>query len=358
MRARRFADALAAAVVIGILWLPPLVDGADWRRGVVGFALASVAGAAMVFRWRFPAGSTVVVGIATVAGNILGLCVDPMLATAWCLYPVAVARAARPRVLVLVVVGLLAALATVTAVPQGDAGAVQRRLVIATAVLSVAWLVGSLVGRQIATARAAERVQTQLAAAREVHDIVGHALGVISAEAGVTRSLSTATEQELRDSLTDIEGHARGALEEVQALVRSLRSPPGEAEEAAAGIGQLRSMVATARAAGVDVDARIEVPEGVDDRVGAVVFRIVQESLSNVMRHAPGAACTVEVCRDGAAVIVRVRDDGPGADRPGAGFGLRGMRERARLLGGDVTWRSHPRGGFEVEAQLPTRDSR
>jgi signal transduction histidine kinase len=90
-----------------------------------------------------------------------------------------------------------------------------------------------------------------------------------------------------------------------------------------------------------------------------VVLRIVQESLSNVVRHAAGAACTVDVHEAGGAVVIRVRDRGPGARGPGhQGYGLAGMSERAHLVGGDVTWGDHPDGGFEVSARLPVRGGR
>jgi signal transduction histidine kinase len=189
----------------------------------------------------------------------------------------------------------------------------------------------------------------QLEVARDVHDVVGHALSVISAEAGVTRSLADAGEQELRDSLAGIEVHARRALEEVQVLVRGLRSAP-------VPVDRLSSVVDTTRAAGVDVEAHIAVDEPVEDAVGAVVLRIVQESLSNVVRHAGGAACRVDVGEAGDAIVVRVRDRGPGATGRGhPGFGLAGMSERAHLVGGTVVWGNHPDGGFEVSARLPVR---
>lgn len=360
---RPVLDALAALLVVGIFWLPPTLHIGQWPRLVTGLVLAAVTGAVMLLRRRFPTFSTVTAGITTVAGTVLGVCQDPMLATAWCLYSLAIARASRTRAVVLVLAGLFAGLATVTGVPAGDATGLGQRLVIAVAALSVALLLGTTVARQIAAAREAERARVQLEVARDVHDVVGHALGVISAEAGVTRSLVDTSEQELRDSLADVESHARSALEEVQTLVRALRSSPSPAganrSGPTAGIPRLSSVVATTRAAGVDVTACIELDQQVDDVVGGVVFRIVQESLSNVVRHASGAACTVAVHEDGEAIVVHVRDHGPGARTvAGSGFGLQGMRERARLVGGTVTWGNHPEGGFQVEARLPLRGAR
>ena len=340
---RTGAAVLVAALVLGVFWVPPTVAaGPPWT--VAGGVLAAIAGAAMLLGRRWPFGATVVAGVATVAGNALGVSEDPMLATAWCLYPLAVARAVRTRRVVLIFAVLLALLTAVTAVP-GDAGGMGQRLVVAVAALSVTWLLGTTVGRQIATAREAERSRVHLEVARDVHDVVGHALGVISAEAGVTRGLADAGADELRDSLAGIEKQARQALEEIQGLVRGLRSEPN-----------LARLLAATRAAGVDVVARIELA---GQRQDAVLYRIVQESLTNVVRHAPGSSCTVDVTCGGGAVVVQVRDRGPGAPADRAdGFGLTGMRERARLVGGEVTWGNHAEGGFEVRARLPVRESK
>lgn len=353
---RPLLDTGAAVLVVGVFWLPPTSTSGNPSLVVAAAALALVTGAAMVLRWRLPASSVVAAGVATVAGTVLGVCEDPLLATAWCLYPLAVARASRARAAALVGACLLAGLAMVTGVPGDGASGTWQRWLLAAVAVSAAWLLGTTVGRQLATAREAERVRVQLEVARDVHDVVGHALGVISAEAGVTRSLPDAGEQELRDALADVEAHARRALGEVQAVVRALRDPT----DPVGGTGpRLSSVVAATRAAGVDVEARIDVAEHLDDAVGAVVVRIVQECLSNVLRHAPGAGCTVAVHEDGGAIVVRVTDRGPGAGAGAApGFGLQGMRERARQVGGSVTWGDHPRGGFEVTGRLPVRGGR
>ncbi|MEW9528332.1 sensor histidine kinase [Microbispora sp. NPDC049125] len=368
---RPFLDAAAASAIIGVFWLPSIIEAAGTWRSVAGLALAAVAAAAMLLHRRLPLAAATTAGAATVAAGMLGLCQDPMLATAWCLYSLALTRASRVPMFVLVFAGAVAVLAVVTGVPEGSPGGLGQRVVIAAAALSVSWLLGVAVGRQVESAREGERaraaeqaVRVQLDVARDVHDVVGHALGVISAEAGVTRGLADASEQELRDTLADIESHARSALEDVQSLVRSLRAglgvEPGRADTAAPvpGISRLPSLVAAARAAGVRVDARITAPEQVGDVVAAVAFRSVQEALSNVVRHAPGAACTVELHADGDVLVVRIRDDGPGMKDGVSGFGLRGMRERAHLAGGTVTWRNLPDRGFEVEARLPLGGSR
>ncbi|GAA3140285.1 sensor histidine kinase [Planomonospora alba] len=348
-------DGGAAAGVVAVFWAWPALGAGAWPTVAAGAVLAGMTAGAMVLRRRAPFGATLAAGAATVAGTVLGVCQDPMLAAAWCLYPLAIERARRTRVVAGVLAGVFAGLAMVTAVPEGDAAGPGRQVVFAVAALSVSWLLGTVTGRQLATAREAERMRVQLEVARDVHDVVGHALGVVIAQSGVVLGLPDAREEELRETLSEVEEHARRALEDVQGLVRTLRAPDGGP---APGRDGLAEVVEATRAAGVDVDARVDAGGAVGGRVGAVAFRIVQEALSNVVRHAPGAWCTVRVRREGDVLVVRVRDGGarrPVGRAPGAGSGsgLRGMRERARLVGGTVAWGARPGGGFEVEARLP-----
>ncbi len=364
---RPLADIVAAVAVVGVFWVPPTAGAASWPLVVAGAVLAVVTAGAMIFRRRLPFAATVTAGAVAVLGGVLGICQDPMLAAAWCLYPLAIARARRTRLAIAVLAGLFAALALVTGVSEEATRGLGRQLVIAVAALSVAWLLGTITGKQIASAREAERMRVQLEVARDVHDVVGHALGVILVQSGVVLSLPDAGEQELRGTLAEVETHARKALEDVQTLVRTLRA---QDVGPTPGLGGLTAVVAATRAAGISVDARIDVDGRIGDGVGTVAFRIVQEALSNVVRHAPGAACTVDVRQEGDVVVVRVHDSGsgapvtgkapPGSDGglpTGSGVGLRGMRERARLVGGTVTWGARPGDGFEVEARLPVRGS-
>jgi signal transduction histidine kinase len=355
--APRAVDAAAALVVAGMFWLLPTIDAGSWQRVLAGAVLAAVTVVAMLARRRFPFGATVTAGVTTLAGTVLGVCQDPMLATAWCLYPLAIGRASRTRVVAAVLAGLFAALALVVGVPDGAVRGLGGQLVVAVAALSVAWLLGTTVGEQLRSAQEAERARVQLAVARDVHDVVGHALGVIVAEAGVTLSLPDTGEPELRATLAEVEGHARTALADVQGLVRSLRT---DEDRSAPGTAELPTLFAATRAAGVHVVASVG-PEPVGEPVGGVVFRIVQEALSNVVRHAPGASCSVDVRREGDAVVVLIRDDGPagpGGASAGTGLGLGGMRERARSIGGTVRWGARPAGGFEVVARLPLSGAR
>ncbi|ACZ29136.1 histidine kinase [Xylanimonas cellulosilytica DSM 15894] len=361
---RRLVDLLAVVVVVGVFWLPATLEARSAARLTAGLVLAAAVACAMLVRRRVPTTAVLVAGTATVVATALGTCQDFMVATAWCLYPLALRSAARTRRLIRVLVVALLATAAIAGIPPGQGSQVVQSTILSVAALCVAWLLGGMVGRQIELARQAESARVRLEVARDVHDVVGHALGLVSAEAGVVRSLPDADERELRESLADIEVHARRALEEMQSLVRGLRGLPGLPGPHGGSTGPLRpagppaerltELVDATRATGVAIDARIDLDAPVGEEVAAFVVRVLQESLANVVRHAPGAACTVVVEPDGDDVVVRVRDDGTGSGgRPGAGVGLRGMRERARLVGGAVAWGRAPDGGFEVTARAP-----
>src|SRR3982750_3980521 len=105
--ARPLADVAAAAVAVGFFWVLPFFSATHGLRALAGSVLAVAAGAAMIARRRLPFPATVTAAVATLAGTALGVCYDPMLATAWCLYPLAVRHAGRARAAVLVPVGLL-----------------------------------------------------------------------------------------------------------------------------------------------------------------------------------------------------------------------------------------------------------
>ncbi|MFD0884485.1 MFS transporter [Streptosporangium algeriense] len=291
------------------------------------------------------------------------------------------------------------ALFTLASAAAGIAGT-STWLVLARLVQGVA---GGIINPQVSGLiqqlfRGAERMRVQLEVARDVHDVVGHALGVTLAQSGVVLSLPDVGESELRETLAEVETHTRRALEDVQALVRTLRDPDGGPGP---GLDGIAAVITATRAAGIDVETRVgpgvrdetragpgggvetriglgigaetgtkagtELGRGIGaagkggDVVGAVAFRVVQEALGNVVRHAPGATCVVDLHRESGTLVVRVEDGGApagrGATRPaGAGVGLRGMRERVRLVGGTVTWGTRPEGGFAVEARLPFDD--
>jgi signal transduction histidine kinase len=200
--------------------------------------------------------------------------------------------------------------------------------------------------------------EERLRIARDVHDVVAHAMVEINVQAGVAAHLIDGNPDQARSALRDIKAASGDALRDLRATLGVLRGADGAAPvEPTARVDDLEELAAGLRAAGVavafDVDA---LPAGAS-AVQAVVYRIVQEALTNVLRHAVASRVDVRVARDGDAVDVSVRDDGKGrgTSQDGAGQGLRGMRERAAAVGGTVESGPAPGGGWRVAARLPVR---
>jgi signal transduction histidine kinase len=201
--------------------------------------------------------------------------------------------------------------------------------------------------------------EERLRIAREVHDVVGHGLATITLRAGVADRVADRDPEEVREALRAIRQVSRESLAELSALLGVLRSDgeEGPAERAPApDLEALPRLVDGLREAGMRVELEID-PGGatVPEVVGAAGYRIVQEALTNVARHAgPHARAQVRLARHDGVVEVEVRDDGRGAPAAlRAGGGLTGMRERATSLGGEFEAGSTRGGGFRVWASLP-----
>jgi signal transduction histidine kinase len=148
------------------------------------------------------------------------------------------------------------------------------------------------------------------------------------------------------------------ALGELHAMLGVLRHPDGRAPlTPAPGLAQLDALVAQAEGAGLQVEVAVRGADRLPPAVDLACYRIVQESLTNVVRHAGASSATVTVAADGDCLLVEVTDDGAGAAATGNGNGARqgiaGMRERARALGGTLQAGPRPEGGFRVSARLP-----
>ena len=205
---------------------------------------------------------------------------------------------------------------------------------------------------QAARAVAEERARI----ARELHDLVAHSVGVIVIQAQAGQRAIDVEPESARAALASIETSGRQGLAEMRRLLGLLTSPEDSSVSPQPGLGDLPALVAGLRGAGMPVDVQLDgdldgLPAGVD----LAAFRIVQEALTNVLKHAGPATAQVVVRSAGGAVDVEVRDDGRGQNghRAGSGHGLVGMRERAALYGGSVEAGSLPDdGGFRVHARL------
>jgi signal transduction histidine kinase len=202
--------------------------------------------------------------------------------------------------------------------------------------------------REAAAAAAEERARM----ARELHDIVSHNLSVVVLQAAGARAAGTSDR-----TLEKIERSGREALIEMRRLLGVLREDDQAAQlDPQPGIAQLNQLAADVQEAGVPV--QLHVDDNCDDLAPALqltVYRIVQEALTNVIKHAGATTAEVHVGVDDSRVVVRVRDDGRSThgNGSGGGHGLVGMRERVALFNGKLQAGPHPAGGFAIEATLP-----
>ncbi|SDH63033.1 Signal transduction histidine kinase [Sinosporangium album] len=205
--------------------------------------------------------------------------------------------------------------------------------------------------------------------ARELHDVVAHHMSVIAIQAEAVPLRAAGDARELEAGLKEIRELSLNALSEMRRVLGVLRDEHGERDTAPQpGLDRLGELIANARAAGLTVG--VSTPEPLDDlpdSAGLTAYRIVQESLSNAMRHAPGSTVTVAVSRTAGELLLRISNGPPavpvariGADdeRVGPGHGLIGMRERASMLGGTLAAGPTPDGGFRVSARLPIKEVR
>ncbi|MEO3754809.1 sensor histidine kinase [Streptomyces sp. B6B3] len=238
----------------------------------------------------------------------------------------------------------------------------------------IAWLLGHSTRQardqaEQTRAQAAARAVTaeRLRIARELHDMVAHSIGVIALQAGAAGRVIETQPAGAREALRSIEATGRETLSGLRRMLGALRRPePGQAAEAAPldpglGLGHdVDRLAATTTAAGVRVDVRWRGERGpLPPEVDRAAYRIVQEAVTNVVRHAGTGSCRVSIDRRDAELTVEVVDRGNGgtgrgqANGPGPGFGLLGMRERVDLLGGEFAAAPRPGGGFRVAARLP-----
>lgn len=215
-------------------------------------------------------------------------------------------------------------------------------------------------GAEEARRRASEE---RLRIARELHDVLGHDLSLISIQAGVGLDLMDERPEQARIALAAIKQASKDALGELRWVLDVLHRAEDEPPRSPTpGLDRLDDLVARSASAGINVVRQVEGrPRKLPTGVELAAFRIVQEALTNVGRHAGPATATVRVGYGARELTVEVVDDGRGAPPYGApvgGNGIPGMTERATALGGQLTAGPCPGGGFRVSAHLPVQDSR
>jgi signal transduction histidine kinase len=228
----------------------------------------------------------------------------------------------------------------------------------------IAWLLGAYrrTRRLYIEGLVRERDERALAAvveersriARELHDIVGHSVSVMTVQAAAVRRLMRADQDKERAALETVEATGREALAEMRRVLGVLRSGDGAPELAPPPtLDQLGPLADTFRQAGLDVEldnepSEVSLPPGLD----LTAYRLVQEGLTNALKHAGATRAWVRVSRDRGSLHVSVRDDGRGGPCE-PGNGLLGMRERVAMFGGALSAAAVQGGGFELRAELP-----
>ena len=194
--------------------------------------------------------------------------------------------------------------------------------------------------------------------ARELHDVIAHHVSAMTMQAGAARKVLGREPQRALEPLEVVEEHGRRAIDEMRRLLGVLRQEPGgessngHAQPSLRGLDDLAEHV---RRSGLEVELRTHgSPVGLPAGVDLAAYRIVQEALTNALKHSGGARAAVDVTYGSEEIEIRVSDDGPGGAeiRPG-GHGLVGMRERASVYGGALEAGPRPNGGFDVVARLP-----
>ena len=198
--------------------------------------------------------------------------------------------------------------------------------------------------------------EERLRMARELHDVLAHSISVINVQAGVGLALLDSDPEQARTALTTIKAASKEALGEVRQVLDTLRAPGDAPRAPAPGLDRLPELVQQAASAGLTV-AVDGTPPRLPLNTDLAAFRIVQEALTNVVRHSGSRHARVHVEHDPRELRLRVDDDGPatGEDAGGSGNGLAGMRERAAALGGTIEAGTRPDGGFRVLAVLPLK---
>jgi signal transduction histidine kinase len=227
--------------------------------------------------------------------------------------------------------------------------------------------------RRLADELAASRAEAEqlavtterLRIAREMHDVLAHSVSVMVLQVGAARMALHDTAPQVRELLAGVENLGRGALEELSDILGLLRDPTDPADPAGSADpadlapppGDLGRLAATMRAAGLPLTVRgAEHLDCLPQSLALTVFRLVQEALTNTLKHAAGAAATVDISMEAGAVVVEIDDAGEVGHSPavpGGGHGLIGLRERVNALGGTVDYRPRAGGGWQVRAVLP-----
>ncbi|SDS64240.1 sensor histidine kinase [Jiangella sp. DSM 45060] len=350
----------------------PELGGPAEALGIPGNALLLLSGLVLLVRRRWPIPVFIVTGLVSVAYFGSGFPDGPGWLSLFVAIYTVTAHGDGRRSLVVVANGLTVLAVVWIATAEGGTERIGWLAFRIGATIMAAALGESVRSRRVIAADAVQRAEVaertrdeearrrvdaeRLRIAREVHDTVAHAIAIINVQAGVTAHVLDKRPERARETLLTIEQTSARALREMRSVLGVLRGDddgsPGPS------LGALDELVAVGRRAGLDVTVTGSVPAGVvPDDVDRAAYRIVQEGITNIIRHAGPARVTIGLELAGGELRVSIADDGGELSGPAGppvepGRGLAGMRERCELLGG--TFEAGPDGdGFKVSARLP-----
>ena len=381
-RLRRFAGSrgldalvlLVAAISVARLW-----DAAP-RGGAVLLALAASLPLLARRRWPLAAPMLALAALLGLSVLIPGAAWEQLqlfLGALLCFWVIGSDNERRPALAGLVA-GLAVAVATV-ATDRGHRGV--SDFIFGVVITSAAWGAGLILGTHARSAAAARRQAERLAfeqeirereaaerergrIARELHDVIAHTVSVMVVQAGAAEEVLEGENAAARAALAAIRHSGKGALEELRRLLGFLRDADTSPVTAQASLDRLGELVTEVTGLGLRIDlTETGPPRPLPPGLDQAAYRIVQEALTNTVKHAGASRATVALEWEPAAIVLRVADDGAGHGRhgeargasgtAGGGHGLTGMRERAALYGGTLEAGPRPGGGFAVRARLP-----
>lgn len=357
----RQLDAVLALgiVLVLVLLLPP--ELAVWIRLLIAVGIGLPVAVRNI--WQ-PGAFLITLGVSVVA-TALNLLHDSFVISAFVLYPLAVeTEPLRPRLQRQIgwpTLGLLAFMLVAGSAPP--ISPILGRFLSGAAVLSGTWIVGQAVRERRRYVRMqAEQlarqavVQERLRIARELHDVAAHTLGIITVQASVAQHLINQRPDAGIKALQTIEQLSRDSLQELRQVLGILRHHEPEILPITPDLGNLEVLIQQVAVSGVQAKLRLHHTEHLPDSLNLAAYRIVQEALTNIVKHAAPTTATVTIQRQNESLSIEIYNAAPAHPQPPSGdhgLGLLGMRERTLLLGGTFSAAPTMDGGFCVMAMLP-----
>jgi signal transduction histidine kinase len=349
---------VAAAIAVTLVYFTfvELTDGPK----PFGYLVAVLVGAPLAVRRRWPLAAYAVVVVAQNTATLLHITLEPYSAVHFALYLVAVALPKRTSLLALAAGAALSVVPLLITEPWPDNVGI---IAVVWLLMATTWALGRTTSvrrsyAEKAVEERAERALTEerLRIARELHDIVAHSLTMITVKAGVAGHVADDQPAEAKEALQVIEKTSRATLTEMRHLLGVLRSSDSAELTPVPGLADLPALLDRAAMAGVPVTLTTSgATEALPEGVALTLYRIIQEAVTNVVKHAAPATCAVKISTTGTTAAVEITDTGAGERvlPGGAGHGLAGMRERVAVYNGTFYAGPGPEGGFRVAAEVP-----